>query len=65
MVQRVFCVFGRHAPNRRKAWHDSQNMRSKCLGCGSPMLRDLAGWRPFESSDNSVHRDPHPRYDQC
>ncbi len=63
MIQAVRCLVGQHSPNRRRVWNDSVNMRSECRGCGLPLVRDLNGWRPFEPSDYSEWRLPHPHSD--
>lgn len=45
MWQWFQCRRGKHMRSRREAWFDGERFRSKCAGCGQPMVRDgLAGW---------------------
>lgn len=63
MIQVVRCLFGQHRLDRGRVWNDSVSMRSMCRGCGVPLVRDLNGWRPFDASDYSELRLPHPHVD--
>ena len=45
----MFCAMFGHKPDRRRVWNDGLDFRCPCLRCGLPMLRDLDGWRLFES----------------
>ncbi len=63
MVQVIKCLFGQHAVDRRRVWNDSVSMRGACRGCSMPLIRDLNGWRPFDPSDHSDKRLPHPHVD--
>ena len=55
-MSRIGCAFGRHVPNRAKVWHDTQDYRAACKGCGKPMLRDHDGWRLVDPEDFAMPR---------
>jgi len=44
IVQRIYCIFGKHHRNRHSVWHDGTAFRSVCAGCRTPMVRDFHGW---------------------
>jgi hypothetical protein len=52
VMQRILCLFGYHRRSRGAARHYPDVVRSVCRGCGTPMIRDVDGWR--------VDRDPIP-----
>ncbi len=70
MIRRIFarfsCMLGKHTPRKRSIWHDNIDARSRCLGCGTPLRRDMHGrWHRFDSRrDGNVHRQPHPHFDR-
>ena len=45
ILQLLGCVRGKHLRSRRLAREDGVNMRSRCVGCGIPMIRLAGGWR--------------------
>ena len=42
--QRVRCVAGAHARERKRAHFDGEQFRSVCSGCGKPMVKAPSGW---------------------
>jgi len=54
------CALAGHKPNRHRAWHDGLDWRASCKRCGIALIRDHDGWRPFETQDYSLERQPHP-----
>lgn len=44
LMQLLNCVRGRHERSRGHAWQDGDIFRSKCRGCGKPMIRAYGGW---------------------
>lgn len=45
ILQLFGCVRGKHLRSRRKAWHDGSIWRSRCVGCGTPMIRKAGSWQ--------------------
>ena len=61
MLKRMICGLRGHVVNRSRVWNDGYDYRTSCDRCGTPMLRDVDGWRPFdEDRDNNLPRKPHP-----
>ncbi|MCP5397190.1 MAG: hypothetical protein H6918_10760 [Sphingomonadaceae bacterium] len=61
MLKRIICSLSGHVINRHRVWNDGYDYRTSCDRCGTPMLRDVDGWRPFdEARDNDLPRKPHP-----
>ncbi|MCX8476660.1 MAG: hypothetical protein MT490_12750 [Sphingomonas sp.] len=44
LLQLPRCIFGQHHRDRPHAWHDGPVVRSHCIGCGKPMVKDSHGW---------------------
>ncbi len=62
MLDRLVCLFSRHAINRHRVWHDGLEFRTKCARCRTPLLRTQDGWRGFDEEDDADDRRlPHPR----
>jgi hypothetical protein len=58
----LLCRILGHKIDRRHVWHDEIDFRTTCRRCGGALLRDLHGWRPFDSvGDADERRLPHPR----
>ena len=47
-----------HRPDRRRAWNDELDYRTRCKRCGTEMVRDFHGWRAF---DRAADADPRRR----
>lgn len=45
LIQFFQCLRGKHLRSRGQARDDGQAIRSKCVGCGKPMIRTLDGWQ--------------------
>ena len=45
LLQLPRCLFGAHQRDKRLARHDGPVVRSRCTGCGKPMVKDGHGWR--------------------
>jgi len=45
LIQLFQCVRGKHLRSRGHAREDGGTFRSKCVGCGKPMIRTLDGWQ--------------------
>jgi hypothetical protein len=57
----IFCRLSSHRINRNRVWFDGIHNRTNCDRCGLPMIRDVTGWRPFDSDrDADPRREPHP-----
>ena len=54
IVQRVYCIFGKHHRNRHSVWHDGTSFRSVCMGCRVPMVRDFHGWHVLGAEDQAA-----------
>lgn len=50
----LICKARGHRINRRRVWDDGMNYRTGSERCGLELIRDLDGWRRFDSD-----RDPH------
>ncbi|MGZ5821377.1 MAG: hypothetical protein ACXWI1_07845 [Croceibacterium sp.] len=37
-------------------WNDSLDFRSRCVRCGTEMVRDLHGWREFDPEKDADPR---------
>jgi len=57
MFESVICRLRGHRANRRKAWHDGVDFRSKCIRCDHPMIRDSHGWHPEDEADANTDPD--------
>lgn len=44
LLQRVQCMVGSHARDRKRAHFDGEQFRSVCSGCGRPMVKTPSGW---------------------
>jgi hypothetical protein len=44
LLQLPRCLFGLHHRDRRRARHDGVAVRSRCTGCGKPMIKGRHGW---------------------
>lgn len=50
MVDRVFCLFNRHKPQRDQVTWDGFNYNSACAHCGKPIYRRQGGgWRAMRA----------------
>lgn len=45
VLQLLGCMRGKHLRSRRRAQSDGHYFRSRCVGCGRPMIRIYGGWR--------------------
>ncbi|RYY22914.1 MAG: hypothetical protein EOP62_21910 [Sphingomonadales bacterium] len=45
LIQLFNCMRGKHHRSRGSAHDDGSVMRSKCRGCGKPMVRHMGGWK--------------------
>jgi hypothetical protein len=45
LIQLFYCAFGKHVRSRGHAHQDGAVFRSRCRGCGKPMVRTASGWR--------------------
>ena len=62
VLKQLICRVLQHRVDRRRVWNDSLEFRTNCTRCGTPLLRDHKGWRPFDSArDARVDRTAHPR----
>ena len=52
ILQLFRCALGRHRRNKRHAKFDGDIFRTRCIGCGRPMVRGLDGWRLEQESDH-------------
>ena len=52
----IICRLTSHRINRNRVWFDGLHHRTNCDRCGLPMIRNVTGWRPFDST-----RDADPR----
>ncbi len=39
-LNRIFCIFGKHKPDRHKVRHNGHTFVGRCKHCGTPMMRD-------------------------
>ena len=44
LIQSFNCMRGKHERSRGHARQDGNVFRSRCRGCGKPMLRTMSGW---------------------
>jgi len=44
LIQLFSCARGKHQRSRGHARQDGETFRSKCRGCGKPMVRTAEGW---------------------
>lgn len=57
----LLCRLTSHRINRNRVWFDNLHHRTNCDRCGLPMIRDVTGWRPFDSArDADLRRTLHP-----
>lgn len=54
MLASLRCGLSGHRINRRRVWNDGTHFRTECDRCGTPLIRDLKGWRPVQDSDETV-----------
>ena len=60
--QDLLCRWFKHRVVRERVWHDSVDYRATCRTCKRPLLRDVYGWRLFDTDkDGAIERNPHPR----
>jgi hypothetical protein len=52
-VQNLLCKLRGHKRDSSRVWHDGLDFRSRCKRCSIPMLRDLHGWRSYDSADDN------------
>jgi hypothetical protein len=45
VLQLLGCLRGKHLRSRSLARNDGTHIRSRCAGCGRPMVRTWSGWR--------------------
>jgi hypothetical protein len=46
IFQLIRCSLGKHHRDKRRALRDEDDVpRSKCTGCGRPMVKAKGGWR--------------------
>ena len=66
MLNGLLCKATSHSINRRHVWHDGIDYRTRCRRCGAELLRDEAGWRPYDSErDRNPEREAHPKERQA
>lgn len=57
LIQMFNCARGKHMRSRGHAHEEGGAFRSRCKGCGKPMLRTIHGWivdpHPHQTSDTS------------
>lgn len=57
----LFCSLFSHKINRNRVWFDSLHHRTICELCSKAMIRDISGWREFDSEDAAdLRRTAHP-----
>ncbi len=62
MLMRLICRYVGHKINRQRVWDDGFAFRANCTRCDASLIRDLNGWREFDSEiDANTARKPHPR----
>lgn len=62
MLLRLICRYLGHNVNRHRVWDDGFAFRTNCTRCDVSLIRDLNGWREFNSeTDANTDRKPHPR----
>ena len=58
----LVCHWFKHRIDRERVWHDTVDYRTTCQLCRRPLLREVSGWRLFDSAiDGNIARKPHPR----
>ncbi|MGZ3173109.1 MAG: hypothetical protein ACXWJC_08685 [Croceibacterium sp.] len=53
---KLLCRVLGHRRDRRRVWNDSLDFRSRCVRCGTEMVRDLHGWREFDPEKDADPR---------
>ena len=51
--QRMLCLFGVHKRSRSAAVDMGATMRSRCRGCGTPMIKTYTGWHTLAERRSS------------
>ncbi len=52
MLGSVICRARGHRVNRRRVWDDGISYRTNCERCRKPLIRDLDGWRLFDTDQD-------------
>lgn len=57
LLAKLFCIVGRHTPDRGQARHDRDYWWSHCKHCGTQLMRDpVGGWRPPTDAEVETHQ---------
>ena len=63
MLGSFVCKARGHRVNRHRVWDDGLSYRTSCDRCNAPLIRDLDGWRQFDTDrDLNSARRAHPNH---
>ncbi len=54
LIQMLNCMRGKHLRSRGHAKYDGAVFRSRCRGCGKPMVRTAGGWVVESGNDERL-----------
>jgi len=60
VLRDIVCRLVGHRVNRKRAWHDALDYRSRCKRCGCDMIRGSERWRAFTPADERADRLERP-----